>query len=781
MDENSLNQLYTFKSVFEGLKDAVICHDINYLITDLNPAAQLLFNSPQKILQGQPISAIMEKAPYDEYTKLTDTVFSGARVNNFRTKRRSGNSEINVSISIFPISDQHGKIIGISQLIQDISEEKADEERQATLAAITEGSEDAIISKTLNGTITSWNRGAQAIFGYTDTEAIGRHITLLIPPERVAEEDYIISNIRSGKKIEHYKTVRLARDGKEIPISLTVSPLKDKDGRIIGVSKIARNISAQKLADEKQATLAAIVQSSDDAIISKTLEGIITTWNRGAENIFGYSEAEAVGCHISLLIPKERLNEEERIINSIKNGEKIDHFQTIRISKENKEIQVSLTVSPIKNSEGIIIGASKVARDITEQRRAEQALENNSQKLQILNSIGKGISQQLDVDVILQKVTDATTQLTGAAFGAFFYNRTDDNGGSDMLYAVSGAPREAFEKFGISENTSVFHSTFNGEEVIRVADITKDPRYAKTAFPFGAAHLQQPVISYLAVPLMSTTGSAIGGLFFGHPEPGKFLQDHEELIIGVTAQAAIALDNSKLFEEVKKLSRRKDEFIALASHELKTPLTSMSGFLQVLQKNASEGNHRKFADKAVKQLNKMNLLVNDLFDISKVQSGKLQFNFEPLDAGELIREICETFEQTVPGHRYILNLERDLVIDGDKMRLEQVITNLIGNAVKYAPQSPQIDIAAESSQKEIIISVTDHGEGIPSAEQAHIFTQFYRLREQDRHISGLGLGLYITKEIIERHGGRIWVESQEGKGAAFKFSIPRQGHVSSHN
>src|SRR6202012_1606409 len=166
-----------------------------------------------------------------------------------------------------------------------------------------------------------------------------------------------------------------------------------------------------------------------------------------------------------------------------------------------------------------------------------------------------------------------------------------------------------------------------------------------------------PVVSYLAVPVVSLSGDVIGGLFFGHPEPGIFLPEHEDLVVNVASQAAISLDNSQLFEEVSELSRKKDEFIAMASHELKTPLTSMNGFLQILQRSAAEGMNKHFLDKASRQLEKLNILVNDLFDISKVQAGKLQFYFERFDLGALIREICDTFEHSSPNHEFRCELE----------------------------------------------------------------------------------------------------------------------------
>lgn len=775
-----MQQLSTFKSIFEGLEDAVICHDLDLKITNWNPAAERLFGYTKEEMIGKTVFALMTESYYPEQEEMINNLLQRATVNHFFTKRVTKDDHfIPVSVTLSPIADETGIIIGASQILRDISEDIIAQEQKAILAAIVEGSVDAIISKTLNGTITSWNKGAETIFGYTESEIIGKHITTLMPPDKLHEEDYIISNVKQGNKIEHYQTIRLTKDGNRIPISLTVSPVRDKAGNIIGVSKIARDITAQKQADIKQATLASIVESSDDAIISKTLEGIIITWNKGAETIFGYTEAEALGKHISLLIPKDRLQEEDRIINSIKNGQKIDHFQTVRMRKDGAELQISLTVSPILNSDGIIVGASKVARDITAQRQAEQALQHNTRQLLMLNSIGKSISEQLDVEVILQKVTDTTTQLTGAEFGAFFYNKVDEQGEAYMLYTLSGAPREAFEKFGMPRNTAVFHTTFSGKGIVRVDDITKDPRYGKMAPHYGMPKGHLPVVSYLAVPVVSLSGEVIGGLFFGHPSPGVFKHEHEDLVANVASQAAIALDNSKLFEEVTALSQKKDEFIALASHELKTPLTSMSGFLQIMQKTVPEGLTRNFLDKAVRQLEKLNILVNDLFDISKVRAGKLQFYFEDFDLGVLIREICETFEQSVPDHAFAYELDGDLLMNGDKIRMEQVISNLIGNAVKYAPQSPKIDIRAENKGNEIVVSVIDYGAGISKENQSQIFTQFYRIRGGDRHISGLGLGLYITKEIIERHGGRIWVDSEHGKGASFIFALPCQNNRNS--
>jgi PAS domain S-box-containing protein len=244
----------------------------------------------------------------------------------------------------------------------------------ARMAAIVDSSDDAIVSKTLEGVITSWNRGAERLFGYTAAEAVGQHISLIIPEDRKAEENDVLARLRRGERIDHFETVRRAKDGRLVPISLTISPVRDTQGVVIGASKVARDITDRQQSDELRARLAAIVDSSDDAIVSKTLDGVVTSWNRGAERLFGYTAAEAVGRHISLIIPENRKMEEDDVLARLRRGERIDHFETVRQAKDGSQVHISLTVSPVRDGKGTIIGASKVARNITERIHAEEAL-----------------------------------------------------------------------------------------------------------------------------------------------------------------------------------------------------------------------------------------------------------------------------------------------------------------------------------------------------------------------------------------------------------------------
>ena len=251
----------------------------------------------------------------------------------------------------------------------------------AFFAALVNSSSDAIISKSLEGIITSWNKGAERIFGYTAAEMIGRRIDTLFPADRLDEEPGILERIRRGEQIEHYETVRRRKDGSLVDLSLTISPIIDADGRVIGASKVARDITDRREAELSALRLAAIVEGTDDAIISKNLQGVVTTWNPAAERIFGYTAEEMIGQPITRVIPGDRLDEEQQFLARLQRGERVEHFQTIRQRKDGRLIHVSLTISPIRDHDGAIVGASKIARDITELRDAQEALKSHAEEL----------------------------------------------------------------------------------------------------------------------------------------------------------------------------------------------------------------------------------------------------------------------------------------------------------------------------------------------------------------------------------------------------------------
>jgi len=296
-----------------------------------------------------------------------------------------------------PIFDKKGNIVGAVNMLLDITEQKIAEENMARLAAIVQSSDDAILSKTLDGVITSWNAAAQRLFGYREEEIIGQPVTKLIPPDRIEEEILILTRLGKGERVEHFETKRITKDGKLLDISLTISPVKDSKGKIIGISKIARDITEQKIAEENMARLAAIVQSSDDAILSKTPDGIITSWNAAAERLFGYREEEIIGQPVTRLIPPDRMEEETLILARLRKGERVEHFETKRITKDGKLLDISLTISPVKDSKGKIIGISKIARDITVQKKLNEGLRESEERLRIATEAAELGTWDLDL------------------------------------------------------------------------------------------------------------------------------------------------------------------------------------------------------------------------------------------------------------------------------------------------------------------------------------------------------------------------------------------------
>ena len=357
----------------------------------------------------------------------------------------------------------------------DPAREESLELQARHLAAIVDSTDDAIISKDLNGTVLSWNRSAERIFGYTASEMIGQSIRTIIPTDRQSEEDEVVARLSRGEKIDHFETVRQHKDGTLIPISLTVSPIRNDAGIVVGASKVARDIRDRK-------RLAAIVESSDDAIVSKTLQGIVTSWNPASERMFGYSAEEMIGQSIRRIIPADRQFEEDDVVSHIRRGQKVDHFETIRQHKDGHLVPISLTVSPIHDERGFVVGASKIARDISERKEAEAErgrllalAQLNAAITNTLNDVGAAVASALDREQVVQKVTDAATQLTGARFGAF--STTDRCHRRIVRSTRFRVPRETFANFPMPRNTQSLRPTFRAP---RSCAATTSPRIRAT-------------------------------------------------------------------------------------------------------------------------------------------------------------------------------------------------------------------------------------------------------------------------------------------------------------
>ena len=546
-----------------------------------------------------------------------------------------------------------------------------------------------------------------------------------------------------------------------------------------------------------QARLAAIVASSEDAIASKTLEGIVTSWNAAAERLFGFTAQEMVGRSILTIIPEELHHEEAEILAKLRAGQRIERQETVRVHKSGRRLEISLTVSPIRDSHGRVVGAAKIAHDITERRRVERALKDEATALETLNRLGQAVASQLELQSVVQLVTDSATRLTGAAFGAFFYNVSQSD--SYWLYALSGVPREAFANFPMPRNTEVFGPTFRGEAVVRSDDIRKDPRYGRNDPLKGMPEGHLPVCSYLAVPVKLHTGEVIGGLFFGHPEPGVFSERSERLAVGIAAQASIAMANARLFESVKtlaierekllaseraaraeaeRLSHMKDEFLATLSHELRTPLNAIQGWTTLLrQKSHTVEDRERGLETIERNVRAQAQIVNDLLDMSRIVSGKIHLEVQPIQLHEVIDSAIDSIRQSAAAKQIRVHKLLDSSIGwirGDPNRLQQVLWNLLSNAVKFTPKGGKIQIVLERVNSHVEVVIEDTGIGIRADFLPYVFDRF---RQGDatttRRYGGLGLGLSIVRTLVELHGGSVRVKSAgENQGSTFIVALP---------
>jgi signal transduction histidine kinase/ActR/RegA family two-component response regulator len=431
--------------------------------------------------------------------------------------------------------------------------------------------------------------------------------------------------------------------------------------------------------------------------------------------------------------------------------------------------------------------------------RAEEALRDETRILELMKHATEQLASTLDIEPLMQAITDAATQLTGAEFGSFFYNNTDGNGDAYLLYTLSGAPREAFAHLGQPRPTKVFGPTFYGSAPIRSDDITKDPRYGSMGPHHGMPPGHLPVRSYLAASVVSRSGEVIGGLFFGHSTPGMFSARTEELIGTFAGQAAIAIDNARLYDmaqkaaneresllaseraaraEAERHNKMKDEFLAMLAHELRNPLAPITSAAQLLRMpEVNEGLRLKASNIISRQVRHMTELVDDLLDVSRVTRGLIKLETEVLDLNKVAMAAVEQARPHIEERRHALtvDLPADQVpVEGDRTRLIQVLVNLLNNSAKYTPAGGQITLSVTRDGASSAVSVRDNGSGIDAQLLPHIFDLFTQAdRAPDRSQGGLGIGLALVKSIVRMHEGSVSAHSGGAQqGTTMTVTLP---------
>ncbi len=549
------------------------------------------------------------------------------------------------------------------------------------------------------------------------------------------------------------------------------------------------------------AMMRATLESTTDAILVTDAAAKVTGYNEKYLALWRFpKDATASGKHQPLLTWAEKLfRDPQQFLDRIEEIYRTSPAESYDFQELNDGRTLE-RFSRIQYIEGHNAGRVWSFRDITEQRRTEEALRDETRILELLNTTGASLTSKLDLQTLLQTVTDAGTKLSGAKFGAFFYTMQDSQGEAFSLYTLSGAPREAFEKFGHPRATAIFGPTFRGEGNIRSDDITQDQRYGKMAPHYGMPYGHLPVRSYLSVSVISRSGKVLGGLFFGHPEPAVFTDRTERLVVGFAAQAAVAIDNAHLYEAAQKsaqertelleseraarahaerMSDMKDEFLATLSHELRTPLSAILGWSQVLRRSKkSEADLEKGLETIERNARTQAQLIEDLLDMSRITSGKVRLDVQPLAPHSIIDAAVETIQPAADAKGIHIEMQLDQAtgaISADPDRLQQVIWNLLSNAIKFTPKDGVITVRLAPVNSHIEIIVADTGMGIKPEFLAHVFDRFRQAdASSTRRYGGLGLGLSIVKNLVELHGGTVSVASPgEGQGASFKITLPR--------
>jgi PAS domain S-box-containing protein len=510
-----------------------------------------------------------------------------------------------------------------------------------------------------------------------------------------------------------------------------------------------------------EAHLAAIVQSSDDAIISKDLNGIILSFNAAAERMFGYTAPEIIGRSVTVLIPPDRQHEEAEILSRIRRGERIEHYETVRLARDGRLIDISLTVSPLCDASGVIIGASKTARNITERKRATAALAAQREWFRVtLNSIGDAVIA-CDPDGRVTFINHEAEKLTGWTH-----------------QAAEGEPLG--NVFQVVDEESHRRVENPADRVLRLGQIAALGNHRLLVARNGT---EWPIADS-AAPIIDGIGRVIGVVII--------FREVTELKRSQERARALALERERLLHnersarnEAESANRIKDDFVAMVSHELRTPLNAILGWTELLQRKGVDAGTRDQGLEVIARNTRLQAqLISDLLDVSRIVSGKLRLELESVDLAQVAEDAVEALRQAVAEKNIELRsnlLPRPVPIVGDPARLQQVLWNLLSNAIKFTPKGGLVSIMLRTVGDRLEIAVTDSGVGIRAELLSSVFDRFRQgAGMTTRRHGGLGLGLSIAKHLVELHGGsiRAW-SAGEGKGATFTVDLPLRSGAAS--
>ncbi|MEQ1787527.1 MAG: PAS domain S-box protein [Acidimicrobiales bacterium] len=608
------------------------------------------------------------------------------------------------------------------------------------LSTVLESAPDGILIVGVDGRIELTNRELERLFGHSQEELLGQPIELLVP--ETARDAHVAH--RQGYAAEPeprpmgagLALVGRHKDGHPVEVDISLSPLTGGGGTVA----VVRDATARREAERKVAYLASIVESSDDAIFGQDLEGNVTSWNRGAERLYGYRSEEILGQPATTLVPTWRISTWVSRELQVRSGEHVEHAEVETRRKDGLPVPVSLTMSPIVDAHGHIVGVSTIARDRTEQQLALETLADAAERLregEALAHIGGWVLDRASGDV---QWSEEMHRIHGVEPVAF------DGTLDAHLGAVDPGDRAEVQR--TFEAALESGELFEGEYRIVRPDRTIRWVYAT------------------AYPVRSGSGDIIG--MRGICQDVTDRREAEDSIRAAYARERAAAEELRIADQLK------DEFLATVSHELRTPLTIILGFANL----AATQDHRRaeLLPPIVRNADEMHRMIERLLDFTRLQAGRVESRIARLNLSEAVATCLDKSASVLREHEVIVDVDPTLEVDADPDGVERVLGNLLSNAVKFSPPGTSVTVRATyDGEARVVVSVTDQGRGVPPEFQARVFDRFFQAPDQPPGKRGTGIGLAIARRYTELMGGRIWCDASARSGATFAFSLPIGG------